>query len=58
MNLPELNENYVEKEYWDERYVKEESFDWFVKYDMFKDLALKTFYPDDRILNLGNALMS
>ena len=47
------NERYAEKNYWDERYKIEESFDWFVKYEAFRDLMKKTVQPGHRILNLG-----
>jgi len=47
------SECYSKKEYWDERYRSEESFDWFVKYDSFRHLIYGKISAESRILNLG-----
>ena len=52
--LPECNAGYYEKNYWDDRYSQEESFDWFVKYDVIRDLLSNSTKKSDVILNLGN----
>lgn len=53
MNLPQTNECYASKNYWDDRYGSEDSFDWFVPYKEFRDLVLQTVNFTDRILILG-----
>ncbi|GJE98572.1 S-adenosyl-L-methionine-dependent methyltransferase [Phanerochaete sordida] len=55
--LPEKNEEYGTKEYWDKRYSQESedsSFDWFKKYEDIADL-IREVIPDksSRILMLG-----
>ncbi|KAK0217761.1 S-adenosyl-L-methionine-dependent methyltransferase [Armillaria fumosa] len=56
-NLPEKNEQYGTKDYWDQRYQAESdvgSFDWFKKYSDIADL-LRELIPDktSKILMLG-----
>ncbi|TDL24082.1 S-adenosyl-L-methionine-dependent methyltransferase [Rickenella mellea] len=56
-SLPKKNEDYVTKEYWDERYAKENddgAFDWFKSYADIADL-IREYVPDkaSRILMLG-----
>ncbi|KAK0239050.1 S-adenosyl-L-methionine-dependent methyltransferase [Armillaria nabsnona] len=56
-NLPEKNEQYGTKDYWDQRYQAEsdvKSFDWFKKYSDIADL-LRELIPDktSKILMLG-----
>lgn len=53
MNLPDSNSSYKIKEYWDERFSKEDSFEWCKGYSDFKDLLYKHVRKVDRILMLG-----
>jgi hypothetical protein len=53
MNLPPNNETYGEKAYWDERYAKEDEFDWFADYHLFKHHVIENVSKVDRILHLG-----
>jgi 2-polyprenyl-3-methyl-5-hydroxy-6-metoxy-1,4-benzoquinol methylase len=46
-------EKFKEKEYWDERYETEETFDWFCQLSSFEHLLFQHIKPSDRILNLG-----
>ena len=56
MSLPQNNETYGEKCYWDERYAKEDAFDWFSDYDFFKHHLAKIVNKTDKILHLGNGV--
>ncbi|KAK2191373.1 hypothetical protein NP493_53g06012 [Ridgeia piscesae] len=53
MALPNKNEHYKDKTYWNKRYTTEESYDWFAKYSAFRCHILTTVKKDDRILMLG-----
>ena len=53
MDLPDKNATYKLQDYWDERYTKEESFEWCKSYDDFKGLMHKHVRNSDRILMLG-----
>jgi len=53
MSLPPNNETYGEKAYWDERYTKEDEFDWFADYHIFKHHVITNVNKADRILHLG-----
>ncbi|KXJ26006.1 EEF1A lysine methyltransferase 4 [Exaiptasia diaphana] len=53
MDLPDKNETYKLKEYWDERYSKEDSFEWCKSYGDFKQLLSENINKGDRILMLG-----
>ena len=53
MDLPDKNAAYKLQDYWDERYTKEESFEWCKSYDDFKGLMRKHVRNSDRILMLG-----
>ena len=53
MALPDKNEHYNDKTYWDKRYTTEESYDWFAKYSAFRCQILTTVKKEDRILMLG-----
>jgi len=53
MALPDKNEHYKDKTYWNKRYTTEESYDWFAKYSAFRCHILTTVKKDDRILMLG-----
>lgn len=53
MNLPEKNESYGEKDYWDERYAEEDEFDWFADYELFRHHVMNTIHKSDKILHLG-----
>ena len=57
-HLPPSNEGYGQREYWDERYREEESFDWFVGYSKIRDLVLRLVGARDSILNLGLDFLS
>ena len=46
-------EKFKEKQYWEERYETEESFDWFCQLSSFEHLLFQHIKPSDRILNLG-----
>ncbi|KAK0189081.1 S-adenosyl-L-methionine-dependent methyltransferase [Armillaria mellea] len=63
-NLPEKNEQYGTKDYWDQRYEAESdagSFDWFKKYSDIADL-LRELIPDKTseilMLGCGNSTLS
>ena len=60
MDLPEKNESYKCKEYWDKRFSKEDSFEWCKSYVEFKDLIHEHVRKTDRILMLGcgNSMLS
>nr|XP_026691000.1 EEF1A lysine methyltransferase 4-like [Ciona intestinalis] len=51
--MAKKNTQYKEKEYWDERYETEESYDWFKGYDDFKSVLKNHMNTQDRILMLG-----
>ncbi|KAF8523008.1 S-adenosyl-L-methionine-dependent methyltransferase [Gautieria morchelliformis] len=61
--LPNTNEQYETKEYWDQRYRKrvipidyeapDASFDWFKSYSQLSDIIHEFVMPDSRILMLG-----
>lgn len=53
MELPDKNQDYQDQRYWDERYKKEEHYDWFTAYRSFRHLVLQTVRPPDRLLMLG-----
>ena len=53
MDLPEKNVAYKLQDYWDERYTKEDNFEWCKSYDDFKELSHKHLRNSDRILMLG-----
>jgi len=53
MELPDKNSSYKLKEYWDERYSKEESFEWCKSYENIKELIHKHVKTNDKILILG-----
>ena len=52
MDLPDSNGRYKVKEYWDERFSKEDSFEWCKGYSDFKELLCKHVRKLDRILML------
>ena len=53
MNLPDKNESYKLQKYWDERFSKEDNFEWCKSYVDFKELIQKHVRWSDRILMLG-----
>ena len=53
MALPDNNENYKDKTYWDQRYTTEKSYDWFAKYSAFRRHIVTTVKQEDKILMLG-----
>lgn len=52
-NLPAKNVNYGEVNYWEERYEKEDFYDWFIGYEELKDLITKYVPVNHSVLNLG-----
>eukprot|EP00128_Syssomonas_multiformis_P002948 Colp12_sorted_trinity150504_noHs@2968 len=50
---PEHNDEYAKKDYWEERYEQEESYEWFRGYKDFRDLVLKYVKRTDTILMVG-----
>ena len=60
MDLPKENTSYKLKEYWDTRFSKEETSEWFKSYGDFKDLPCRHVEKSDRILMLGcgNSILS
>jgi hypothetical protein len=53
MNIPNVNEEYGSKEYWDNRYQHESQYDWFAAYDAFRQIVINSVTKSDKILNLG-----
>lgn len=53
MELPDRNTDYRDQSYWDNRYQKEEVFDWFSDYEAFKHLLQEDIKYSDKILILG-----
>lgn len=53
-NLPAKNVNYGEVKYWEERYEKEDFYDWFIGYEELKDLITKYVPVNHSVLNLGS----
>ncbi|XP_071454716.1 EEF1A lysine methyltransferase 4-like [Hetaerina americana] len=51
--IPSSNASYKDVNYWNERYSKEESYDWFKSYESFKHLIKDCVSSSDRILMLG-----
>lgn len=45
----ESNLQYAEKEYWDKRFEKEESFEWLANFEAFKHIILDKLKPADRL---------
>eukprot|EP00455_Lapot_gusevi_P005374 TRINITY_DN1228_c0_g1_i1.p1 TRINITY_DN1228_c0_g1~~TRINITY_DN1228_c0_g1_i1.p1 ORF type:complete len:231 (-),score=74.87 TRINITY_DN1228_c0_g1_i1:39-683(-) len=52
-DIPEDNLVYKQKTYWDERFSKEEKYDWLTRYDGVKDLLAQYVKRTDRILMIG-----
>ena len=50
---PAKTEEYLQKQYWDDRFRKEEQYDWFKKFEDFSGLVLPHLKQADRILVLG-----
>ncbi|XP_068699197.1 EEF1A lysine methyltransferase 4-like [Montipora foliosa] len=53
MDLPDSNVSYKIQEYWDERFSKEETFEWCKSYADLKHLLCENVQKSDRILMLG-----
>jgi len=53
IELPEHNTDYFKKDYWDDRFAKEEEFNWLVSYDDVKDQIAPFMSPDSKILLVG-----
>ncbi|VDM52922.1 unnamed protein product [Angiostrongylus costaricensis] len=49
----ENNHKYASREYWDERFTEEGSFEWLVEFDAFKHLVLPKLKWSSRILHVG-----
>ena len=49
----EKNSQYKCLDYWNQRYDKEESFEWFGEYAKYKDIIKMQISSNDRILVLG-----
>ncbi|KAL3862744.1 hypothetical protein ACJMK2_008697 [Sinanodonta woodiana] len=60
LTLPELNEDYAEKNYWDKRFESEETYDWFADFKAFRHLLREDLKENHKILMLGcgNSLLS
>ena len=59
--IPDSNASYSTKQYWDERYQKDETpFDWFLGYEQLKPLLSNLVNKSDKILMVGcgNSLLS
>jgi ubiquinone/menaquinone biosynthesis C-methylase UbiE len=52
-NEPPKTAGYLEKAYWDQRFEKEEQYEWFKGFSVFRHLLLPHLRPSDRILVLG-----
>jgi hypothetical protein len=52
-NEPLTTAEYLNPCYWDERFEKEEQYDWFKDLSQFRHLLLPNLRPSDRILVLG-----
>lgn len=52
--LPDHNRQYLDKAYWDQRFEKEECYEWFKGYGSFRHLMLRHVRPSDRVLVVGN----
>ena len=55
MDLPKNNSEYLKQEYWDERFAKEEQYEWLVSFNDCKEQLLAALTPnkDARILIIG-----
>ena len=51
--LPETNVQYLQGDYWNNRFQNEQQYDWFKDFNEFKHLCVKHLRPDDSILILG-----
>ncbi|KAE9419698.1 hypothetical protein Angca_005816, partial [Angiostrongylus cantonensis] len=49
----ENNAKYASREYWDDRFIEERSFEWLVEFDAFKHLVLPRLKRSSRILHVG-----
>lgn len=50
---PEKTAGYLLPSYWDERFQKEDQYDWFKDYSIFKHILQPHLKPADKILVLG-----
>eukprot|EP00612_Vaucheria_litorea_P004812 CAMPEP_0171464390 /NCGR_PEP_ID=MMETSP0945-20130129/7728_1 /TAXON_ID=109269 /ORGANISM="Vaucheria litorea, Strain CCMP2940" /LENGTH=132 /DNA_ID=CAMNT_0011991469 /DNA_START=360 /DNA_END=755 /DNA_ORIENTATION=+ len=55
MNLPNRNDDYSKREYWNDRFLQEKSYDWLVNYEDIKSLVLLHSHEakSSRVLILG-----
>lgn len=54
MNLPKSNEAYRSREYWDERFATEESYEWLASYHDVRELVRSYVHPAARVLTVGH----
>ena len=55
-NLPGKVESYGNKDYWENRFLVEDEYDWLCSYESFDSVLQHQLSPDDRILILGLSL--
>lgn len=53
MELPSHNSTYKRQEYWEERFSKEETYEWLSGYSSVRTLLRSLIKPTDKILHLG-----
>jgi len=53
METPEDNKDYLRTDYWDERYRREENYDWLLTYQALSPVLTPLLLPTQRILVLG-----
>ena len=51
--LPHDNRTYAQREYWEERFAHEASYEWLTGFDGLKDVLTPHMRTDDRILVIG-----
>ena len=51
--LPDKNAQYLQGEYWNNRFQNEQQYDWFKDFSEFKHLCVKHLHSGDSILILG-----
>ena len=51
--LPDNNAQYLQGEYWNNRFHNEQQYDWFKDFSEFKHLCVQHLHPGDSVLILG-----
>ena len=51
--LPDKNAQYLQGEYWNNRFQNEKQYDWFKDFSEFKHLCVKHLHAGDSVLILG-----